>query len=480
MSFKDPLHGGQVELLRWVADGCSEGKWQGHSYKTTANALAGRRLIKVSKKGGGWTAELLPAGEHYLAHNDYPPDHWKIRRNAGTSARPPNVEVTSPISPTAPTSRPKPRRAQPPATSGEPKPTRKLVDDVLAAGGILIRELDDDAPSYSHLVGIVNGRKLVPDDDRLLLSNLGSRRVEIRLASASDWTTQKPREIADPGYRRKHHPAVAELRAERALADITPATVRARAFRLLNALALEATARGIGVSAVEMNSRGYRQAFDGYHGYLLFQFDHVTCVVSILQITDQVPHEPTRTEIERQRRGHAYIPTHDQVKTERLSISANDDGRSSRREKWSDTKTLALEYHLHDVLARLVGRNESEKARIERERLDAIARRKREELAAARATEAYYEQRRADAFLADFATFTRRNDLAAFLTVMEEHAAGLEGDARAAADEWIGWCRVYVESLDPFARPLAMPETKPPGYSDLSEFKKRLGYHGYF
>ncbi|WFN93810.1 hypothetical protein [Gordonia sihwensis] len=341
-----------------------------------------------------------------------------------------------------------------------------------------MREVTADSPGYSHLVGIVNGRGLLPDDDRLLLSELGNR-VEIRLASVSDWITQTPREIADPDRSRKSHPAVAKLRTEKALSSITPTTVRARAFRLLNALALEAKARGIDVSAVAIDHHGYRQAFDGYHGHLVFDFDEVRCVVSISQRTDHVPHVPTRAEEERQRRGYGYIPSHDYVKTERLTIHTNDDGRYSSRKHWSDTKSLALEYRLHDVLSSLFVRNEREKDRIERERLEAIERRKREERATARATEAYYEQRRVDALLTDFSRYVRRNELSEFVDEVERRAHDLDGADRAAADEWVEWCRAYVSTLDPFSR-IAMPDTKPPSYTDLTEFKKTLGYHGHF
>ncbi len=343
-----------------------------------------------------------------------------------------------------------------------------------------MREASDGAPNYSHLAGIINGRNLVPDGDRLLLSRLSGSRVEIRLASASDWITQTPHEIADPKRARKSHPAVAALRAEKALAHITPASTRARAFRLLNALAAEAAARDVEVSEIKADRNGYRQGFGGYNGYLMFHFDAVRCVVSLSQTSERVPHIVTPAEAERQRRGYAYVPQHDYMKTERLTIHADADSRYSRRESWSDTRTLALEYRLHDVLAALVSRDEAEKARIERERLEAIERREREATATARATEAYYEQRRIDALLTDFAQFTRRKELTDFLTVMDGHAAGLDGDDRLAAEEWIAWCRQYVETLDPFARGLAMPDTKPPSYKELTEFKEKLGYRPYF
>jgi hypothetical protein len=45
------------------------------TYKTTAVALQGRRLVIVSRKGGVWTAATTEAGDHYLRHGTYPSRH---------------------------------------------------------------------------------------------------------------------------------------------------------------------------------------------------------------------------------------------------------------------------------------------------------------------------------------------------------------------------------------------------------------------
>lgn len=91
MSFKDPIHEGQLEVLRWIGDGCPDGRWQGHTYKTIASALASRRLVTISKKGGQWRAELLSAGTYYLEHGDYPSGHWKAQKNAAAPSDFPSV-----------------------------------------------------------------------------------------------------------------------------------------------------------------------------------------------------------------------------------------------------------------------------------------------------------------------------------------------------------------------------------------------------
>jgi hypothetical protein len=78
-----PLNARQFDVLRWIADGCPKDVMQGHTYKTTAVALQGRRLVEVSKRGGQWQATITDAGVHYLAHNTYlaaPPERGRQRR----------------------------------------------------------------------------------------------------------------------------------------------------------------------------------------------------------------------------------------------------------------------------------------------------------------------------------------------------------------------------------------------------------------
>jgi hypothetical protein len=58
-----PLNYRQLEVLRWISDGCPDGRWNDFSYKTMANALEWRGLVAVSKRGGVWTASILPAGQ---------------------------------------------------------------------------------------------------------------------------------------------------------------------------------------------------------------------------------------------------------------------------------------------------------------------------------------------------------------------------------------------------------------------------------
>jgi hypothetical protein len=79
VAFDTPLNHGQLEVLRWIGEGCPDGRWTDFTFKTTAPALASRRLVSVSKRGGLWGAAMLPAGEHYLSKGQYPEGHWVKR-----------------------------------------------------------------------------------------------------------------------------------------------------------------------------------------------------------------------------------------------------------------------------------------------------------------------------------------------------------------------------------------------------------------
>lgn len=67
----------QLEVLRWIAEGCPGGKWADGdvTYKLSASALKNRGLITTRGRSAGWTAALTPAGEHYLKVGEYPEGH---------------------------------------------------------------------------------------------------------------------------------------------------------------------------------------------------------------------------------------------------------------------------------------------------------------------------------------------------------------------------------------------------------------------
>lgn len=64
----------QVDILRWIADGCPERSWPDETHKNTARALESRGLVEVRRKRKIWTATITEAGNHYIEHGSYKPN----------------------------------------------------------------------------------------------------------------------------------------------------------------------------------------------------------------------------------------------------------------------------------------------------------------------------------------------------------------------------------------------------------------------
>jgi hypothetical protein len=138
-----PISPRQVEILRWIADGCPDGVMTGYSYKTTAKALQGRRLVTAGVRAGAWKAKLTDAGRHYLEHDCYPPGLWREpQSHHGRAAGLTLARFTPARSPDLA------RLSGPPESSGSALRVQDidelaadLLARVVAAGGVL--EADD-------------------------------------------------------------------------------------------------------------------------------------------------------------------------------------------------------------------------------------------------------------------------------------------------------------------------------------------------
>lgn len=64
----------QLDVLTWIKDGCPDGRWADHTFKTTAQALASRRLVGLQARGNVEGRDL-PAGEHYWSTGRPSPGH---------------------------------------------------------------------------------------------------------------------------------------------------------------------------------------------------------------------------------------------------------------------------------------------------------------------------------------------------------------------------------------------------------------------
>jgi hypothetical protein len=472
-----PLNQRQLEVLEWIRAGCPHGRWSDSRYKTVAIALQSRRLIAISRRSGAWSAAALPAGLHYLTHGDYPPDHWTSRTRRSQTV---NLDTAPCPQPTR--SSPKPPRPPAPRPPDGLTPTRKLLKDIIDAGGILELDTRDDKTSYRSLVGIINRRGMAPDGQEvIMLSGRSYHHLVFRLSSVSDWKTISPAQTAAAERIGRWHPAVATLRTEKRL-DSIDKPLRDRAFRLLHALAREAEAREHTVRLPKRSVHGYIEDPSKLRGDLIVKVGDIECSVDVSQPTDRLPHVPTPKELERQRQySWDRPPRYDYVPSDRLSITLDTHSRWSSKVSWLDTKTLRMESRLPDVMTTFERWAVIDVERQEAERRAEIDKRERQAREDELARAAYVQHSLGLRLAADMEAWEVNGRLRRYVAVLRERVDSMtDATERATASEWLDWCDRFVTDHDPSAKSIAMPTVKPPGYSELAEFRKQLGFGGYW
>ncbi|MGV0993788.1 MAG: hypothetical protein ACOYB7_16230 [Mycobacterium sp.] len=356
-------------------------------------------------------------------------------------------------------------------------PTRKLVEDIVNSGGILEIDTSDDNTRYASLVGIINRRGMAPDGQEVILIHPRYNRIVMRLSSVLDWKTDPPSETVAAERIGRWHPVVATLRKEKRL-DTISREHRSKAFRLLHALAREAEARGYSVRLPQRNRYGYIEDRNRLTGDLIIVMADIECSVDIRQPKDRVPHTPTVDELERQRKYNNWPPPqYEHVPSNRLSIAIDTNSRYSSKVSWTETKTLRLERRLPDVFMTFERWAVIDAEAKEAARLEEIEKQKRREREDELASEAYFRDALGERLVADVDEWELSERLGHYLSLMAERVKIIESaDERAAADEWLAWCRRYAAERNPLARPIRTPRVKPPRYSELQEFRSRLGF----
>ncbi|WP_072691538.1 hypothetical protein [Rhodococcus marinonascens] len=482
-----PLNTRQLEVLGWVGEECPAREWPDSTYKTVAIALQNRRLIAISKKGGLWSASILDAGRHYLDHGTYPHGHLKPKKRSGAPNQAPNASRDrQAIRPAARNQSPTPTPVQTPG-SGEPHaptspkltPTRQLLRDVAEAGGTLTRNVKGDNTPYAVRVSTINRRGMPPDGQRLVMETGATYYEKIfRLEDRPVWRTMPPREVVDAPRIGRWHPAVTEIRDD-GRSTRFGTEVRARALRILHAIATEAAARGHQVSAPAKNApRG-----NGYYahketGQLIINIRSHRFFVSLHQLDDYTPHTPTPKELEKQRKWEwSRPPRWDITPGRRLRLRVYGDLLRGWDKKWADSKTLRVrvEDHLADAIQIIEDAVDREEARKAAE-LRAFEEENRRREAAEQLIEGRHaENMRAEALdlqLADWQHVTARRQ---YLAAMAARIDTITDEpARESATEWLHWCERHVDSRDLLHRPLAMPARRPPTWEEHSSLLREI------
>jgi hypothetical protein len=357
-----------------------------------------------------------------------------------------------------------------------------LLKDIIDADGILERDARDDDTNYRGLVGIINRRQMAPDGQEvIMLTGRSYHHVLFRLSSVSDWKTTSPGETVAADRIPRWHPAVASLQTDKRLSSIDK-SFRDRAFRLLHALARETEARGHAVRVPRRNIHGYSEDSSKLGGDLIFKVESIECSLSIRQPQNRVSHTPTKEELERAKQyAWSRPPTYDYVPGDWLSITIDTNSRWSSKVTWAEKKGPRLESRLPDVMTTFERWAVIDVERREAERRAEIEKRERQQRQDELAGDAYVQHALGRRLIADLEAWELTARLGLYLLKLREGVDAMTDAAeRDTAIEWLDWCERYIAESDPSLKPIAMPMVKSPGYSELAEFRNRLGFRDGF
>ncbi len=367
------LNDRQLEILRWIEQGCPDGVQDGTGYKTSAVALQSRRLVQVRRHRDTWSVEITDEGRYYLQHGDYPPRPVKATR----TAKPAQPAVLPAMTPkTEPATSPK----EPPATAAgqgdtsstaaTPNLGEKLLADLIAAGGRLVVKhgYGPGTPNWPARVSSASRSGMLPAG-KLITSQWHPDGLEILLLAV-------PERLTKP-----HAVAVAVRDGGR---NPFTKTVTARGLRLIHALATEAEQRGYTAKPTQQKHGGYRRTASDD----LFPIGDgdFSVAVAFSQQRDRVDHVPTKKELaDAQKYSWMKVPRYDHTLSERLTITLNG-GAPHRQSQWGDGKKQRLEDKLSEVLQEMELRFETVRARRIAEQEAAALKRQRWEAAMRQAT----------------------------------------------------------------------------------------------
>lgn len=434
----------QVSLLRWIADGCPDGVMSNDWYRISAAALKRRGLIRIRGRGPTWSASVTAAGREYLTA----------------------VEGSDP----------------PIARQGNVSVTQQLVDDVIAAGGVLRVErknyYDRDAIDYAYRARLAERYDKVPEGKRLVVDRTGGRELEIRLEDAPH-RVGAPAELSPvpvPERVARYHPAVRRFRQLSEFHEVSRPLLP-RAHRILHAVAREAECRGWTVDGSE--SGGLQITVDDCAFWVHIEEEGVR------------QRGRWEQEVTRYRDASRYWLSIDPDRARKWPTGpydANASGRlklrlgsereaifEGRQSRWADRKSWTLEERLPHLFSEIEERARKAQHHAIEQQIAAEQAAERARLAAeerdrtwhslmAQAKERLVESHRVAVLRAQADAWHDAERLRLYCDAMDAR----HGQEPMTA-EWLRWARAYTARVDPLTRPPRTPEPLEPTAEALQE-----------
>lgn len=187
----------QFDLLRWVAEGCKDGVYEGTSHRVSARSLHNRGRVRVTGKSATWNASITPEGTRMLEAEAkrVEAERIRVRREAEAKAQ----------------------------REREQQELRdravELLHDVVAAGGRLDLGPGADSDQILRMQKILAQSAVSPEGQRLAQEPTRMDPVfGVTVYLEPDFTALTPmRTCTVPGQLRDPHPAVAAFRDKKNL-----------------------------------------------------------------------------------------------------------------------------------------------------------------------------------------------------------------------------------------------------------------------
>lgn len=471
-----PISQTQLRILQWVAEGCPAAAVAGNGHKVTANALASRRLVTVTRVGGKWSAELTAAGRHYLNSGTYPAGHWTTQRHrqpaAMSQVKPPNH-----CSNTGPGSAESAKenmvgdtmedRRPPPATTARRSAERRtaattLVEELLAEGYKLVRGLDDDGlAQWRKIIDFAKRHAMVPEGHWIEKHQgpRGDLRIVLCKGVHPNTGVNSSRTDEVPETHTDLHPLLAELSDPTTAFDVSTESLP-RVLQFLHCLLVECDARGFTTSWSPEKRDGIQ-----------VQVDRLDARIMITEepADEQVMPSPEKLA---SRKLYAWqrITLEQKTVAGRLTVALLGNSRYDRN-SWSDGKRQRIENKLTAVVDRIAERAQGlAEFHAQQERLEQERQRK-QQAALDRARKEFLDKRQIDTLSQQLSDWHKAADIRAYCEARTQ-AAVADNDPASVADlaQWLAWCRAFADRIDPVIQQPPGPPPTQPSQTDLQPF----------
>jgi hypothetical protein len=366
----DPLNARQMDVLRRIGNGDDLSRPEDVGLRTSARALQGRGLVKVTRRDGGWQAVITGAGEYYLQHGRHPGHPGPEQQD--TPVRQPALSA---------------QRAQRPLSQNRHAAAARLIKRLESEQQITIEDPTDDiVTEWRRTIDFAKRHGLVPSGKWIEKRRDWSRDLTIELLTGDPPNKRvhvdgEHPAIPVPSQLRPVHPVVTRLRDDDGRLMMA-AGRRRRCLLILQALAAEAERRGHTVTDEPVAERWVRQEYTYLGRHYPRRYSRregeIRIGISEFSYAVTIPEESPQTA--------------DPERSERLVIEVTPHRSEGRQHKWADRKTRKVEDHLAAVLRELETRAGEDAERIVEERRAKAERRRRWDLAMADARRQAYER----------------------------------------------------------------------------------------